>query len=69
MSNLSALLCFRVLLDALGSRKQTRHDMAANSVVVRASVFPPGEFGRPAGKRPGRHLLDGCAFDSLSDAP
>jgi hypothetical protein len=48
MSNLSALLCFRVLLDALGSRKQTRHDMAANSVVVRASVFPPGEFGRPA---------------------
>ena len=38
----------RVLLDAVEPRKRTWHDMVANSLVVRANVYPPGEFGRPA---------------------
>lgn len=29
-------------------RKQTFHDKAANSLVVRATAYPPGSFGRPA---------------------
>jgi uncharacterized RDD family membrane protein YckC len=49
MSNLSALLCFLGFFWMLWDRrKQTWHDMVANSLVVRASVCPPGEFGRPA---------------------
>jgi uncharacterized RDD family membrane protein YckC len=49
MSNLSARLCFLGVFWMLWDRrKQTWHDMVANSLVVRASVYPPGEFGRPA---------------------
>ena len=49
MSNLSALPCFLGFFWMLWDRrKQTWHDMVANSLVVRASVCPPGEFGRPA---------------------
>jgi uncharacterized RDD family membrane protein YckC len=29
-------------------RKQTWHDKVANTLVVKASAYPPGEFGRPA---------------------
>ena len=49
MSNLSAPPCFLGLFWMLWDRrKQTWHDRAANSLVVRASIYPPGEFGRPA---------------------
>jgi uncharacterized RDD family membrane protein YckC len=49
MSNLSALPCFLGFFWMLwDGRKQTWHDMVANSLVVRASAYPPGEFGRPA---------------------
>ncbi len=49
MSNLSALPCFLGFFWMLWDRrKQTWHDMVANSLVVRASAYPPGEFGRPA---------------------
>jgi uncharacterized RDD family membrane protein YckC len=49
MSNLSALPCFLGFFWMLWEpRKRTWHDMVANSLVVRASVYPPGEFGRPA---------------------
>jgi uncharacterized RDD family membrane protein YckC len=49
MSNLSALPCFLGYFWMLWDpRKRTWHDMVANSLVVRASVYPPGEFGRPA---------------------
>jgi uncharacterized RDD family membrane protein YckC len=49
MSNVSALPCFLGFFWMLWDRrKQTWHDMVANSLVVRASVYPPGEFGRPA---------------------
>jgi uncharacterized RDD family membrane protein YckC len=49
VSNLSALPCFLGYFWMLWDRrKQTWHDMVANSLVVRASVYPPGEFGRPA---------------------
>jgi uncharacterized RDD family membrane protein YckC len=49
MSNLSALPCFLGFFWMLWNRrKQTWHDMVANSLVVRASAYPPGEFGRPA---------------------
>lgn len=29
-------------------RKQTWHDKVGNTLVVKASAYPPGEFGRPA---------------------
>ena len=29
-------------------RKRTWHDIVANSLVVTASAYPPGEFARPA---------------------
>jgi uncharacterized RDD family membrane protein YckC len=49
MSNLSALPCFLGFFWMLWDRrKQTWHDMVASSLVVRASAYPPGEFGRPA---------------------
>ena len=49
MSNLSALPCFLGFFWMLWDRrKQTWNDMVANSLVVRASAYPPGEFGRPA---------------------
>jgi uncharacterized RDD family membrane protein YckC len=49
MSNLSALPCFLGFFWMLWDRRrQTWHDMVANSLVVRASAYPPGEFGRPA---------------------
>jgi uncharacterized RDD family membrane protein YckC len=49
MSNLSALPCFLGFFWMLWEpRKRTWHDIVANSLVVRASVHPPGEFGRPA---------------------
>ena len=48
MSNLSALPCFLGFFWMLwDQRKRTWHDMVANSLVVRANVYPPGEFGRP----------------------
>jgi uncharacterized RDD family membrane protein YckC len=49
VSNLSALPCFLGFFWMLWDRrKQTWHDLVANSLVVRASAYPPGEFGRPA---------------------
>jgi uncharacterized RDD family membrane protein YckC len=49
MSNISALPCFLGFFWMLWEpRKRTWHDMVANSLVVRATVYPPGEFGRPA---------------------
>ena len=49
MSNLSALPCFLGFFWMLWEpRKRTWHDIVANSLVVRASVYPPGEFARPA---------------------
>ena len=49
MSNVSALPCFLGFFWALWDRRQqTWHDMVADSVVVKASAYPPGEFGRPA---------------------
>ena len=49
MSNLSALPCFLGYFWMLWEpRKRTWHDIVANSLVVNASFYPPGEFGRPA---------------------
>jgi uncharacterized RDD family membrane protein YckC len=49
MSNLSALPCFLGFLWMLWEpRKQTWHDMVANSLVVRTTFYPPGEFARLA---------------------
>lgn len=49
MSNLSALPCFLGFFWMLWEpRERTWHDIVANSLVVRASAYPPGEFGRPA---------------------
>jgi uncharacterized RDD family membrane protein YckC len=49
MSSLSALPCFLGFFWMLWEpRKRTWHDIVADSLVVRASVYPPGEFGRPA---------------------
>jgi uncharacterized RDD family membrane protein YckC len=49
MSNISALPCFLGFFWMLWDpRKRTWHDMVADSLVVRASAYPPGEFGRPA---------------------
>jgi uncharacterized RDD family membrane protein YckC len=48
VSNLSALVFFLGYLWMLWEpRKRTWHDIVANSLVVRADVYPPGEFGRP----------------------
>jgi uncharacterized RDD family membrane protein YckC len=48
MSSLSALPCFLGFFWMLWEpRKRTWHDIVADSLVVRASVYPPGEFGRP----------------------
>jgi uncharacterized RDD family membrane protein YckC len=48
MSNLSALPCFLGYFWMLWDpRKRTWHDIVANTLVVRASAYPPGEFGRP----------------------
>jgi uncharacterized RDD family membrane protein YckC len=49
MSNISALPCFLGFFWMLWDpRKRTWHDIVADSLVVRASVYPPGEFGRLA---------------------
>jgi uncharacterized RDD family membrane protein YckC len=49
MSNISALPCFLGFFWMLWDpRKRTWHDIVADSLVVRASAYPPGEFGRPA---------------------
>ena len=49
MSNLSALPCFLGFFWMLWEpRKRTWHDIVANSLVVRTTFYPPGEFGRLA---------------------
>lgn len=49
MSIVSALPLFLGYLWMLwDSRKQTWHDKVANTLVVKASAYPPGDFGRPA---------------------
>jgi len=49
VSNLSALPCFLGFFWMLWEpRKRTWHDMVANSLVVRTTFYPPGEFARPA---------------------
>jgi hypothetical protein len=49
MSNLSALPCFLGFFWMLWEpRKRTWHDIVADSLVVRTTYYPPGEFGRPA---------------------
>ena len=47
VSNLSALAFFLGYLWMLWEpRKRTWHDIVANSLVVKADAYPPGEFGR-----------------------
>ena len=49
VSNLSALPCFLGYFWMLWEpRKRTWHDIVADSLVVRTTFYPPGEFGRPA---------------------
>ena len=49
MSLVSAFALLIGYLWMLGdARKQTWHDKVANTLVVRASAYPPPEFGRPA---------------------
>jgi uncharacterized RDD family membrane protein YckC len=49
VSNLSALPCFLGFFWMLWEpRKRTWHDIVADSLVVRSTFYPPGEFGRPA---------------------
>jgi uncharacterized RDD family membrane protein YckC len=49
MSNLSALPCFLGFFWMLWEpRKRTWHDIVADSLVVRTTFYPAGEFGRPA---------------------
>ena len=49
VSSLSALPFFLGFLWMLWEpRKRTWHDMVANSLVVRTTFYPPGEFGRSA---------------------
>ena len=49
MSNVSALPCFLGFFWMLWDpRKRTWHDIVADSLVVKASAYPPGEFGRLA---------------------
>jgi uncharacterized RDD family membrane protein YckC len=50
MSNLSAIPLFLGFFWMLWEpRKRTWHDIVADSLVVRTTYYPPGEFGRPAG--------------------
>jgi uncharacterized RDD family membrane protein YckC len=50
VSNLSALVLFLGFLWMLWEpRKRTWHDIVADSLVVSADVYPPGEFGRRPG--------------------
>jgi uncharacterized RDD family membrane protein YckC len=50
MSNLSAIPLFLGYFWMLWEpRKRTWHDIVADSLVVRTTHYPPGEFGRPAG--------------------
>jgi uncharacterized RDD family membrane protein YckC len=50
VSNLSALALFLGFLWMLWEpRKRTWHDIVADSLVVSANVYPPGEFGRRPG--------------------
>jgi hypothetical protein len=64
MSNLSALPCFLGFFWMLWDRrKRTWHDMVANSLVVRAGFYPPGEFGRPP-RRPAPPAAYGSATNS-----
>jgi uncharacterized RDD family membrane protein YckC len=47
MSSLSALPCFLGFFWMLWDpRKRTWHDIVADSLVVRTTFYPPGEFGR-----------------------
>jgi uncharacterized RDD family membrane protein YckC len=47
MSSLSALPCFLGFFWMLWEpRKRTWHDIVADSLVVRTTFYPPGEFGR-----------------------
>jgi uncharacterized RDD family membrane protein YckC len=49
VSSLSALALFLGYLWMLWEpRKRTWHDIVANSLVVRTTFYPPGEFARPA---------------------
>jgi uncharacterized RDD family membrane protein YckC len=49
VSNLSALVLFLGFFWMLWEpRKRTWHDIVADSLVVSAAAYPPGEFGRPA---------------------
>jgi uncharacterized RDD family membrane protein YckC len=49
MSTLSALPCFLGFFWMLWEpRKRTWHDIVADSLVVRTTFYPPGEFARPA---------------------
>jgi uncharacterized RDD family membrane protein YckC len=49
VSNLSALALFLGYFWMLWEpRKRTWHDIVADSLVVRSSFYPPGEFARPA---------------------
>jgi uncharacterized RDD family membrane protein YckC len=49
VGNLSALALFLGYLWMLWEpRKRTWHDIVADSLVVSANVYPPGEFGRRA---------------------
>jgi uncharacterized RDD family membrane protein YckC len=48
-SSLSALPCFLGFFWMLWEpRKRTWHDIVADSLVVRTTFYPPGEFARPA---------------------
>jgi uncharacterized RDD family membrane protein YckC len=48
VSNLSALPCFLGFFWMLWEpRKRTWHDIVADSLVVRTTFYPPGEFARP----------------------
>jgi uncharacterized RDD family membrane protein YckC len=48
MSNLSAIPFFLGFFWMLWEpRKRTWHDIVADSLVVRTTFYPPGEFGRP----------------------
>jgi uncharacterized RDD family membrane protein YckC len=54
MSNLSALPCFLGFFWMLWEpRKRTWHDIVADSLVVKAAFYPPGEFARPTPLRRG----------------
>jgi uncharacterized RDD family membrane protein YckC len=49
VSNLSAIPLFLGYFWMLWEpRRRTWHDIVADSLVVRTTSYPPGEFGRPA---------------------